>query len=180
MKVPGIGECESMLAEYPMPENIMGHTATVRRVANYLAKKISKKKKIDLDAVDKAALMHDFLKWHCIENKCRHAQEAAKVLEGKGYKEFGEIIRLHGLEEVTGFNGKTPIETKVVWYADKRVTHDKVSTLEERYAYIEQHYGSQSEKKMREIKSTIERASKLEEELLGLAGLEKDYLFGDA
>lgn len=176
MKIPSIDECEAIILEYKMPEHIREHTNAVRKIANCLAKKING---VEEEVVDKGALMHDVLKMYCIENNCRHAIEVGKVLSEKGYPEFGEILKLHGLEEVNDFNEKTPLEAKIVWYADKRVNHNVIVTLDERYEYLKEKYGSESSEKMSEIKSTIENSKKVEEELLGLANLEKDYLFGD-
>lgn len=176
MKTPSMEECEAIIQEYKMPEHIREHTEAVRKVANCLAKKISN---IDLELVDKAALMHDSLKMYCIENNCRHALEVGKVLSGKGYPEFGEVLKLHGLEEVNNFNETTSLEAKIVWYADKRVNQNNIVTLNKRYEYLKERYGSKNPEKMSEIKSTIENSEKVEEELLGLANLEKDYLFGE-
>jgi len=101
MKTPSIEECEAIILEYKMPKHIREHTDTVRKVANCLAKKISSAEK---EVIDKGALMHDALKMHCIANKCRHAEEVGKVLSEKGYPEFGELLKLHGLEEVVDFD----------------------------------------------------------------------------
>ena len=155
MKIPEIEECEAIIREYKMPEHIRKHTEAVRKVANCLAKKISGKKEVNLELVDKGALLHDSLKMYCIENKCRHASEAGKLLSEKGYPEFGEVLKLHGLEEVNNFDENTSLEAKIIWYADKRVTHDIVVTLEKRYEYLKEKYGSKSEGKMSEIKSTL-------------------------
>src|SRR3989344_3463399 len=163
VKIPSLKQCEKLIAAYEMPVQIRKHSEAVRRIANELAEKISKNKtKIDLDLVDRASLMHDFLKMHCIKNKCRHAEEAGNVLSQKGFPEFGKIVKLHGLDEVNSFDAKTSIEAKVVWYADKRVSHDSVVTMEERYEYFRSKYGSVSEKRMREINSTWKNALKIE------------------
>ncbi|MEM4364089.1 MAG: hypothetical protein QXS90_02310, partial [Candidatus Diapherotrites archaeon] len=72
-------------------------------------------------------------------------------------------------EEVNNFNEKTPLEAKIIWYADKRVTHDKIVSLKERYEYLKEKYGKKSEQKMKEILSTTQNAEKIEKELLELA-----------
>ena len=180
MKIPSIEECEEIILEFGMPENIKLHTNKVRKVANFLAKKIyNNHGNVNLDLVDKAALLHDFTKMYCIENKCSHTIEAGKILKEKGFPEFGEIIKQHGLEEVNSFNEKTCIEAKIVWYADKRVNHDKLVSLGARYLYLKERYGKISEKKMSEIVSTEKNSEEVEEELFGLAGLKRDFLEDD-
>ncbi len=175
MKIPKKEECEALMLEYKVPEHIRMHSEVVRRVANFLAKKISAKGgKLDLDAVDCAALLHDSMKLHCIQNNCRHAQRAGEVLEQKGYSELAQVVKLHGLEEVLNFGAATPLEAKIVWYADKRVTHGKICTLAERFAYLKQRYGSSSKQKMDEIISAEKYAFAVEKELLSLAGVLQD------
>ena len=172
MKIPALEECESLMQKHNVPVHIRAHSMVVRKVANLLAGKIKARGgKVDLGAVDRAALLHDLMKAHCIANDCRHAAEAEKVLAAEGYKELGKIVKLHVLEEVLGFSAKTPFEAKIVWYADKRVTHDKTCTLTERFDYLKQRYGSLSAQKMREIISTEKPSFATEKELLGLAGV---------
>ena len=173
MKIPSQKECDALLKKYAVPENILAHAAAVRKIANLLASKMSGAGvKVDLDAVDKGALLHDLMKMYCIKEDCRHAAEAGRVLAESGYKEFGALLKLHGLEEVNSFDSKTPLEAKIIWYADKRVNHDKVVSLRERYDYLKERYGSLSEKKMKEIIGTEKNSFKTEKELLGLAGLD--------
>lgn len=170
MKTPTQEKCLELIKKYEMTENIIAHSEKVRKVANFIAKKINENgKKVNIEAVDKGALLHDLMKIHCIKNDCKHAIEAEKVLAKEGYEEFGKLLRMHGLEEVNKFNEKTPIEAKIIWYADKRVNHDKIVSLKERYEYLKERYGKKSEQKMKEILSTIENAKKIEKELFELA-----------
>jgi len=180
MKTPSQEECEALLREFEVPENILTHTKMVRRIANFLAKKISEKgTKIDLELVDKASLVHDFTKIYCFENNCSHVQEAERILSEKGFPEFGKLVKQHGLEEVNGFDKNTLIETKVVWYSDKRVNNDKLVSLGARYIYLKQRYGTTNDKKMQGILSTEENAKKTEKELFELAGMHRDILEDD-
>ncbi len=179
MKLPSIEECLSLEVKYGVPENVRLHSSAVRSVANYLAQNISMHGYfVDLDCVDKAALLHDCLKFYCIKNKCRHAIEAGKVLAKMGFEEFGKILRQHGLEEVLKFNASTSLEAKIVWYADKRVNHGSVVSMRTRYEYFRGQYGSKSQQKMQEIISTEKAAYALEKELVEMAGLGEDFLGG--
>ncbi|MCR4335434.1 MAG: HDIG domain-containing protein [archaeon] len=180
MKIPSLEECNSIIEEYKVPEHIKSHIAMVRKIANFLAKKISKtEKEINLDLVDKGALLHDVMKMYCVENNCRHTEEASKVLSQKGFPEFGKVLEQHGLDEVNQFDAKTLLEAKIVWYADKRVNHDKLVSLIARYVYLKNKYGSESDKKMKQIISTEENAKKIEKEIFELAGLKRDILEDD-
>jgi len=179
MKIPSIEECNVIIEEYKVPDHIKAHTVVVRKIANFLAKKISEGKEINIDLVDKGALLHDVMKMHCIENNCRHTEEAGKVLTQKGFPEFGKVIEKHGLDEVNKFDENTLIETKIIWYSDKRVNHDKLVSLSARYIYLKNKYGSLNDEKMKQILSTEENAKKTEKEIFELAGLKRDILEDD-
>ncbi|MAG18126.1 MAG: hypothetical protein CL944_01485 [Candidatus Diapherotrites archaeon] len=177
MKIPSIEECNAIIEEYKVPDHIRNHIAMVRKIANFLAKKISENEtEINLDLVDKGALLHDVMKMYCVENNCRHAEEAGKVLTQKGFPEFGKVLEQHGLDEVNHFDENTLIETKIVWYADKRVNQDKLVSLGARYIYLKAKYGSMSNEKMKQILSTEENAKKIEKRLFELAGLKRDIV----
>ena len=170
MKIPPKKRCLALIEKFGMPEHIKGHTETVRRIANFIARGAKKNgAEISLVLVDRAALMHDFMKMHCVENNCRHALEAEKVMVNEGFPEFGAVLREHGLEEVNFFTEKTLLESKIVWYADKRVNHASVVPLTERYRYLKGRYGSKSAEKMDEILSTEKNGFALEKKLLKLA-----------
>ena len=175
MKIPSESQCEELMREFGVPENIREHSQQVRRVANLIAEKISEKGvKVNLRLVDRAALMHDVAKIRCIKNKCSHSEEAEKIMREKGFPEVARVVGLHGLDSVNAFDEDTSIEAKIVWYADKRVTRDKIVSLEKRYEYLKEHYGSMSEEKMNQILSTEKNAFALEKEVLGMAGLRED------
>ncbi len=176
MKVPSLDECESLMKEFAVPQHIRAHSEAVRKAANSICKSIlAAGGKVDADCVDRAALMHDFLKMHCVKNSCRHALEAGKILSERGFAEFGEIVRLHGLDEVLHFTKSTLLEAKVVWYADKRVKHDKVVSLKERYEYLKQKYGSNGGQAMGQILATEKPGFALEKEL-SLLAKKNEYL----
>ncbi len=173
--VPSDEECELLMREFGVPDNIRRHSEAVRRVANFLGEKIFENGFfVNLALVDKGAWLHDLMKWYCIQNNCKHALKASEVLLQRGYSELAFIVKAHALTEVLYFDEKTCVEAKIVWYADKRVTHDKIVSLKERYDYLKKTYGSKSEKVFEEIVSTQKLAFELEDELFKMAGVSKD------
>ncbi|MBW2538014.1 MAG: hypothetical protein JRE27_00200, partial [Deltaproteobacteria bacterium] len=64
----------------------------------------------------------------------------------RGYPEVGHIVRQHVvLDEY--FASKELAEAEIVNYADKRVLHDQVVSLEERKDYILEKYGKKPERR---------------------------------
>lgn len=170
MKIPSYSECEELIKQFGMPVNVRAHTDKVREVSAFLAERIG----VDEELVDKAALLHDVAKIYCVRNDCIHTKKAREILAGRGYPEFGRVLEEHGLEQLLDFNESTLLESKIVWYADKRVNHDKIVSLKERYEYLKERYGSISGEKMKEILSTEKKAYALEKELLQKASVKSD------
>jgi putative nucleotidyltransferase with HDIG domain len=116
----------------------------VNRLANHLAKKLKAAGvKIDLDVVDRAALLHDIAKSE--ELKKNHAKgeddihhiAGEEILKKEGYPELGKVVRRHSLREISKL--KT-WEEKIVNYADTRVKHTEIVSLRERLDDLNKRY----------------------------------------
>ena len=81
-----------------------------------------------------ASLLHDVKKL----SKSDHVIEGYEFIKSLGFPEVAVIIRKHGLSHIDNddFMPKT-WEEKIVFYADKRVNHDKIVNLDERFDYRE-------------------------------------------
>jgi len=145
-----------------MLENIREHSRVVTAVALLVTDWLAESGlRLNRPAVQAGALLHDIAKTPCLGQKCRHDLEGGRVLEELGYPELGQLVRLHVL-----LPPAHPLdETMVVNYADKRVTHDQLCTLGQRYAYITQRYGRGDPALEERIASGLERARQVEAEI---------------
>ncbi len=109
-------------------------------------------------AVRAGALLHDIAKTLCLGPKCRHDLEGARILEELGYPELGQLVADHVLLP----EGHPMDETMLVNYADKRVNHDQLVALPERFAYITQRYGRGDPALEARIALGLERARQVE------------------
>lgn len=139
--IPAREECLRLMGQYGMLENIIDHSLEVAKVALFLSFELNKKgQRIDLGLVEAASLLHDLTKTECLETKEDHAQTGAQALKGMGYERVGEVVAEHiQLSKV-----KDPSwisEKEVVNYADKRVQHDRIVSLRERFADLKDRYG---------------------------------------
>jgi uncharacterized protein len=139
--IPTREECLKLMEQYGMLENIVQHSLEVVKVALFLSVELNKKgQRIDLGLVEAASLLHDLTKTECLKTKQDHAQTGSQVLKGMGYEKVGEVVAEHiQLSKV-----KDPSwisETEVVNYADKRVQHDRIVSLRERFADLKDRYG---------------------------------------
>ena len=175
MKYPSREECLRDYLEIKTPQNIIEHVIVVNKVAVFLAKKLKKKGiKLNLRLVDKASLLHDLDKWLCINDKSlKHGFETEKMLAEKGYPEIGFYARQHVAELILG-ELKT-WEEKIINYADKRVLHDQIVSLKERFDYINERYPAKDFEKRRKI---IELSYVLEKEIFSKLGFSPEELKG--
>ena len=86
---------------------------------------------IDFDLVVSAALLHDIVKFVDVKNESfSHSKGASELFNALGYEKIAKIIEKHDFE---GVDKLKTLEEKIVNYADKRVLHDKIVTLDVRF-----------------------------------------------
>ncbi len=141
MQLPSQKQCVALWDKYEMPANIRAHTRVVARVADAVAAHIAGQGVlVDLDLVNRGALLHDIAKLKGIQggSEVRHTIEGGKIIEQEGFgRRLAEVVRNHGLEE---FSFDLPIEDQIVNYADRRVVHEKLVSLDERLADLQVRY----------------------------------------
>ncbi len=139
--IPAREECLRLMSRYGMLENMISHSLKVANVAVFLSMELNKRgQRIDLRLVEAASLLHDLAKTECLKTKEDHAQKAFQLLKGMGYERVGEVVAQHIWLEGTG-SPSTVTEEEVVNYADKRVMHDRIVLLEERFNDLKARYG---------------------------------------
>ncbi len=141
MQIPTETECYRLMCEMKMLDHIVLHSMQVCRVASWLAKELDgQPKRLNPDLIRAAALLHDITKTRSFKTQENHAQTGGQFLAERGYLEIGEIVRQHvRLDQYS-----VPIvlgEAEIINYADKRVLHDRVVSLEQRQDYILERYG---------------------------------------
>ena len=139
--VPNRDECLRLMDRYGMLENIVRHSLTVTRVARFLSNELNKKgQRIDLGVVEAAALLHDIAKTECLKSKEDHARHGFRLLRGLGYERIAAVVAQH-IEVSSGGVSASVTEEEVVNYADKRVQHDRIVSLKERFSDLKDRYG---------------------------------------
>jgi uncharacterized protein len=139
--IPDDDGCFEILQRYETPEHIVAHSRKVWEVARVVAHGLERNDcPLDAQLLRAACLLHDVAKFVCIrEGKGFHDVRGGEILESEGLPAVARIIVqhvfLHGGED-------DPIrEEHVLYYADKRVVHDRVATIEERFDYLASTYG---------------------------------------
>jgi len=152
--VPNRDECLDLMDRYGMLRNIVDHSLAVTRVARFLSKELNKRGQgIDLGEVEAAALLHDLAQTECLKTKEDHAQQGFRLPRGLGYERIAAVVAQH-IEVSSGGDSASVTEEEVVNYADKRVQHDRIVSLEERFSDLKDRYGH--------VKSALEEMDRME------------------
>ena len=163
--IPSIETCLGLMDKYRMLPHIRAHSFVVARIAHLIAKGLKGSGiKISLDKTLAGALLHDIGKIESFTSRQDHSEIGKRICMEYGLDEIanivGEHVRLKKCD-LTGFYS----EKEIVYYADKRVNHDRIVGLQERLAYILERYGRNEEDLCKRIKKNFEHCEMIEKKL---------------
>lgn len=162
LRIPDEEFCITLLERYNTPEHIILHSKKVWEVGRLIGLELIKKNlSVDMDLLRASCLLHDVGKYPCILDGTKyHDVRGEQILEQEGFPNVGRVVVQH---VILRSSLDDPIaEEHVLYYADKRVVHDGVVSLEERFEYLEITYGKTPQaieglRKMREETFKLEK-----------------------
>lgn len=165
--IPTFDVCLKYMEDIGMLENIKAHSIMVEKVARLIATSLRKKGiLLSLQKTTAGALLHDIGKSLCLEGGEAHAARGRKICHDCGFHEIADIVGEH--IRLQGFDPKGPIlEKEIIYYADKRVNHDAVVSLEERLDYLIGRYGRGKEPICQMIRKNFDICREVERKLFG-------------
>jgi putative nucleotidyltransferase with HDIG domain len=167
--IPPAGVCYRLMERYNMPPHVIRHCRVVCGVALYLSGRLSERGVVlNRDLIQAAGLLHDITKAHSFHRPLDHALTGSKLLRRLGYPSVAEVVRQHVRLSSTRPPGRLS-EPEIVNYADKRVVDDRITSLDERLAYIYRRYG-QSHDVAARIERNAARIREVERELFRVIG----------
>jgi uncharacterized protein len=171
LAIPSWAECLDLMAAHGMLPNIREHSFAVMQVAGFLGDALTDAGfDLSLPLVITGALLHDLGKTACLGTLNNHAEYGAGILEELGYPHVAQAVREH-VHLFTDIIDARPLrEAELVNYADKRVLHDEVVTLEARFIDLKVRYGRTPEALAR-INATEARSRALEEKIFASLAL---------
>jgi putative nucleotidyltransferase with HDIG domain len=159
--LPTRKECLALLAEYHVPPHIVNHSKAVAKLAVFLAQRLNENgTAVDVTLLEAACLLHDLLrvhdftesdynrfernlpenkkaKWQHLRTKYKassHEDAAHDILKGQ-YPSLALTIKRHRYMALLDEKEKPESwEEQLLYYADKRVMHDKIMPLKQRLA----------------------------------------------
>ena len=124
-----------------MLPHIVRHSKLVTDVALLIARELnSRGHHLDLALVEAGALLHDITKTICIETRENHAETGAELLISLGYPGVANIVRQHICLDPGSSDPNGVTEAELINYADKRVKHEEVVGIEERFRDVFERY----------------------------------------
>lgn len=170
--------------EWVTPLHVRAHTKKVTDVAMRLAQAfVDVGEIVKMDSLYSACMLHDMNrvcdfsevnrdqfheeitdeKWNCWQEMrerykgMHHADVSAKILNERGFSETAELIRLHkSINIVREPDAYDTVEKQIIYYADKRVKHDEIVDLAERFRDGRVRYGKFDSIDNRELFDEVE------------------------
>ncbi len=178
--VPDEAECVRLWDKYDMLPNIREHCRTVADVASTIVRRAAESglipagRALDVPLATAAGLLHDLAKTYTIRYSGSHAQlGAAWVRDETGNPLIAQAVLFHvswpwqgGLLDDVADPLQLPV---IVAYADKRVRHADVVSLDERFEDLVARYGI-SEEKVAKINGYLEHTRAVERALFERIG----------
>jgi uncharacterized protein len=174
--IPTVRECFVLMAKYGMLENIKAHSIMVEKVATLLARNLADaEEKLCLDIVTSGALLHDIGKTLCLNSSEDHAKKGKEICLENQLHEIADIVAEHII--LAGYDPNCPVsEKELVYYADKRVNHDKIVSLEERIEYLLTQYGRNQQWIHQRIRDNFRQCEEVEKKIFSKLSFKPDAL----
>lgn len=124
-----------------MLPHILRHSQLVTEVALLLGRKLNHNgQNLDLDLVEAGALLHDIAKTMCLDTHENHAVSGGALLDDLGYSAVADIVRQHICLDSNDLCADVVTEAALVNYSDKRVKHEEVVNIKERFRDVKERY----------------------------------------
>lgn len=154
-----------MMKRYGMLDNIKAHSVVVGRITLLIAKGLEKAGlDISVKKATAGALMHDIGKTASLKYGGDHTEIGRQICLRNHFEEIAGIVREHVILKNYELDGEYS-EKEIVYYADKRVNHDRIVSLDERLRYILERYGNNEQDLHVRIKKNFELCAGVEKKL---------------
>ncbi len=172
--VPTRKECLELIYQHQMLSHILRHSKLVTKVALLIAGKLNDAgQNLDLALVEAGALLHDITKTMCIESNENHAHTGGELLASLGCPAVASIVRQHVRIDPgsAASDPNTVTEEELVNYADKRVKHDEVVDINERFRDIEKRYADKVSNLGVRLQDVLVETQAIEEKIFSLISI---------
>ncbi len=143
-RIPSREECNELMVQHSMRPNIVEHSIQVMHVSLAITDNLKNGVAVNRDLVIAGALLHDITKTRALKTKERHDLSGGELLREMGFTSIAEIVEHHIVFNNLNPQGRLE-EREIIYYADKRVMHNEIVTIDERMHDLLQRYGNAEE-----------------------------------
>ena len=163
--IQSIRECFYLMNKYRMLDNIRAHSVVVAKITRLIAQGL-RDAEIDISVkiATAAALLHDIGKTASLKSGQDHSEIGRQICLKNHLDEIAPIVAEHVRLKSYSLNGKYS-EKEIVFYADKRVNHDQIVSLNERLTYILERYGRDHDELRQAIKANFYLCEQVQKKL---------------
>lgn len=172
------------MEEYGMLPNIRRHSITVTRVALQLLEGFRENRSLQVELPERelivaGALLHDIAKTPCLRNGGDHAMAGAEICTELGFPEIARIVGQHVIltdHDPARYERGVFSATEIIYYADKRVRHEEIVSLEDRLEYILENYGMGDLMLHKLIRENFQKCVRLEQYFFSFLNFQPEQL----
>jgi uncharacterized protein len=173
--IPSVKACLSLFEQYQMLPNIQQHSIMVARIAAKLTDDLADSSLIlSKELIIAGALLHDIGKTSCLKTMKNHARQGRKICKSHNFNRIADIVGQHIV--LNNYYREPVTETDIVYYADKRVNHQTLVSLDLRLDYLKKRYGRKNKLLCLAIELNIDRCRKVEARIFSRLNCSPDQL----
>jgi uncharacterized protein len=161
--IPSEKECYDLMEKYRMLDNIREHSIVTSGV------------QLSVDKAVAGALLHDIAKTQCLQTGGDHAALGREICVQHQLDEIADIVAEHIWLKSYSLDGLYS-EKEIVYYADKRVLHTSVVSLDERMDDIINRYSRYDSKLTQGVQMNFTICKGIERKLFGRLDFGPDQL----
>jgi putative nucleotidyltransferase with HDIG domain len=168
------------MGRYQMLPNIKEHSLVVAKIAALIAGQLAgHDAELSVQKTIAGALLHDIGKTACLNTTDDHAARGAEICVAEQLPAIVDIVAQHVI--LRNYDSSARLtERELVYYADKRVNHDQIVSLEERMEYILANYGRNNDRLGDAIRENFKRCRIIEVRIFAGLDFKPDDLKGKA
>lgn len=166
--IPSVSDCLQLMEDYRMLPNIKAHSVVVAKIGALIAQALDDAgEAVSVKTVIAGALLHDIGKTSCLNTSKDHALKGKEICLAEHLEVIADIVAEHVILKDYSQQDRLT-EKMIVYYADKRVNHDMVVSLDERLAYIIDHYGKNNNRLQEKIRKNFSQCRAIEKRIFAL------------
>ena len=163
--IPTEEECFALMDQYQMLDNIREHSILVAKVVRTISQGlVNTGIQISIEKAVAGALLHDIGKTTCLQSGGDHSALGKEICLQHQLDEIADIVREHVHLRNYALDGVYS-EKEIVYYADKRVLHSSIVSLEDRMQDILDRYGKGNQRLCQLIRENFDLSLGVEQKL---------------